>query len=143
MAMLAYPLLKGAANSKINVYENAISMATSLIFHEDSDCRDLIKRVLIGNGHRVTAFAEESEAIEWAHINPVDLAIISLDSKNSNCSAWLNLKSIQQNLKILVLAKYRTKGQAQAAVAQGADDYLLKPIEIEVLEDKLKNIDSG
>lgn len=115
-------------------------MANSLIFHEDSDCRDLIKRVLVDHGHQVMAFAEESEALEWAHANAVDLAIISLDSKNSNSSAWLYLKSMHQNLKVLVLAKYMTKSQAQAAVAQGADDYLLKPIEIEVLEDKIKTL---
>ncbi len=115
-------------------------MAKSLLLHEESDCRELIKRVLLENGHEVVAFDKEEEALGWTRSNPVDLAIVSLGSSVSQNDAWQQLKHLNKNVKILVLARLVAKDWAKKAVEEGADDYLLKPVDIEVLESKIKSL---
>ena len=118
-------------------------MARLLILHEEYDCRELIKRVLAERGHEVAAFAEEEEALAWTHSNLVDLAIVSLGSTGADNQVWKQLKAIHTELKIIVLARHTWKTLAREALMEGADDYLLKPIDIEVLETKVKNLELG
>ena len=118
-------------------------MAKSIVLHEESDCRELIKRVLLENGHEVVAFDEEDVALAWTRSNPVDLAIVSLGSSVSKNEVCQQLKQVNTNLKILVLARLAAKDFAKKALEQGADDYLLKPVDIEVLERKVKSLIVG
>jgi DNA-binding response OmpR family regulator len=115
-------------------------VAKSLVLHEESDCRELIKRVLLENGHEVVAFDEQEDALAWTRSNPVDLAIVSLGSSESQNDVWQQLKHLNKNLKILVLARFAAKDLAKKALEEGADDYLFKPVDIEVLEIKLKSL---
>jgi DNA-binding response OmpR family regulator len=115
-------------------------VAKSLVLHEESDCRELIKRVLLQNGHEVVAFDEAKEALAWTRSNPVDLAIVSLDARGTDNQVWRNLKALKKDLKIIVLSRYTLKQLASEALRQGADDYLLKPIDIELLETKVRNL---
>ena len=116
------------------------AVAKSLVLHEESDCRELIKRVLLQNGHEVVAFNEEKEALAWTRSNPVDLAIVSLDARGADNQVWRKLKGLKKDLKIIVLSRYTFKQLASEALTQGADDYLLKPIDIELLETKVRNL---
>ena len=113
------------------------------MLHEESACRELIKRVLLENGHEVVAFDENGEALAWTRTNQVDLAIVSLGSSRSQNEVWQQLKQLNTNLKILVLARLAAKDLAKKALEQGADDYLLKPVDIEVLESKVKSLTGG
>ena len=116
------------------------AVAKSLVLHEESDCRELIKRVLLQNGHEVVAFNEETEALAWIRSNPVDLAIVSLEARGADNQVWRKLKGLKKDLKIIVLSRYTFKQLASEALTQGADDYLLKPIDIELLETKVRNL---
>ena len=118
-------------------------MAKSLVLHDETDCRELIKRVLLENGHEVATFAEEEEALAWTRSNPVDLAIVSLEPAIVQSKICQGLKKLSENLKILVLTTYTNRDLANKALEQGADDYLLKPIEIKKLEAKLRSIITG
>ena len=118
-------------------------MAKSLVLHDETDCRELIKRILLENGHEVVAFNEEEEALAWTNCNSVDLAIVSLEPGIVRSKICQRLKKLSKNLKILVLATYTNRALANKALEQGADDYLLKPIEINKLESKLRSINTG
>ena len=115
-------------------------MAKSIVLHNESDCRELIKRVLLENGHEVATFAEEKKALAWMISNPVDFAIVSLEPGIVEGKICHTLKKLRESLKILVLTSYNSRDLATQALEQGADDYLLKPIEIKKLESKLKSI---
>lgn len=118
-------------------------MAKSLILHDETDCRELIKRVLLENGHEVAIFAEEEDALAWTRSNQVDLAIVSLEPKTVQSEICQGLKKLSENLKILVLTTYTNRDLAAKALEHGAEDYLLKPIEIKKLEDKVRSILTG
>ena len=115
-------------------------MAKSLILHDETDCRELIKRVLLENGHEVATFVDEEEALAWTSSNQVDLAIVSLEPGSVRRKICQGFKQLSENLKILVLTTYTNRDLATKALEQGADDYLLKPIEIKKLEAKVKSI---
>jgi len=119
------------------------AVAKSLILHDETDCRELIKRVLLDNGHEVATFSEEEEALAWTHSNQVDLAIVSLEPGNVQASICQGLKKLREDLKILVLTTYTNRDLATKALGQGADDYLLKPIEIKKLEAKVRSLITG
>ncbi len=91
----------------------------------------------------MVAFDEEEEALDWTRSNPVDLAIVSLGSSVNQNDVWQQLKHSNKNLKILVLARLAAKDLAKKALEKGADDYLLKPVDIEVLESKVKSLEGG
>jgi len=95
------------------------------------------------NGHEVATFAEEEEALAWTSSNQVDLAIVSLEPGIVQSKICQGLKKLSENLKILVLTTYTNRGLATEALEQGADDYLLKPIEIKKLEAKVRSIITG
>jgi two-component system phosphate regulon response regulator OmpR len=116
-------------------------MAKVSVLHNESDCRELIKRVLLENGHEVATFAEEEEALAWTTSNPVDFAIVSLEPRMVQSKLCQGLKNM--GLKILVLTSYTDRDLATKALEQGADDYLLKPVEIKKLEAKLRSIMVG
>jgi two-component system response regulator AtoC len=118
-------------------------VAKSLILHDETDCRELIKRVLLENGHEVATFAAEEEALAWTSSNQVDLAIVSLEAGIVQSKICQGLKKLSENLKILVLTSYTTRDLATEALEHGADDYLLKPIEIKKLEAKVRSIITG
>jgi DNA-binding response OmpR family regulator len=118
-------------------------VAKSLILHDETDCRELIKRVLLENGHEVATFAKEEEALAWTSSNQVDLAIVSLEPGIVQSKICQGFKKLSENLKILVLTTYTNRDLATKALEQGADDYLLKPIEIKKLEAKVKSIITG
>ena len=118
-------------------------MAKSLILHDEIDCLELIKRVLLENGHEVATFAEEEEALAWTSSNQVDLAIVSLEPGIVQSKTCQGLKKLSENLKILVLTTYTNRDLVNKALEQGADDYLLKPIEIKKLETKLGSMITG
>ena len=118
-------------------------MAKSLILHDETDCRELIKRVLLENGHEVATFAEEEEALAWTSFNQVNLVIVSLEPGSVQSKICQEFKQLSENLKILVLTTYTNRDLATKALEQGADDYLLKPIEIKKLEAKVKSLITG
>jgi len=118
-------------------------VAKSLILHDETDCRELIKRVLLENGHEVATFAAEEEALAWTSSNQVDLAIVNLESGIVQSKICQRLKKLSENLRILVLTSYTNRDLATKALEQGADDYLLKPIEIKKLEVKVRSIITG
>jgi DNA-binding response OmpR family regulator len=115
-------------------------MASTLVLHEDSDCRDLIRRILQENGHQAATFSDQEKALAWARSNDVDLVILSIDFMKDDSSWWLELRRFNKDLKILLLAQYANKTRAKKALQQGADDYLLKPIEIEGFEARVKDL---
>jgi two-component system response regulator RegA len=115
-------------------------MTKSVVLHEDRDCRELIGRVLVRRGHELVAPAEAQKALGRAGSSRVDIAIVSLHLTGSPCPDWRSFKQSNPGVRILVLTHYTTKAAAIEALAQGADDYLLEPIDIEKLEQKLESL---
>lgn len=115
-------------------------MAKILVLDDEKDACDLIERIL-SSTHDVTTFTEEEEAIDFARHEPVDLAILDIKLKvMSGVDVLARLKQDNPDMKAIMLTGYPTVETARRSLTLGAHEYLVKPIDIDELEQKVKKV---
>ena len=116
-------------------------MAHIMVLDDEVDAVMLLQRILEERGHRVFGFTDEEEAIKHARANSVDLAIIDIRLKKIlGVEVLEELKKIDPHIRAMVLTGYPTLQTAQKALELGASQYLIKPIDIEEVEEKVEEI---
>jgi len=115
-------------------------MARILVLDDERDACDLIERVLSPE-FQVASFTEEDEAVEYYRNNQVDLAILDIKLKKmSGIDVLSLLMDIKPDLKAIMLTGYPTLETAKRAITLGAYDYLVKPLDIDQLEAKVRQV---
>jgi len=115
-------------------------MAKILVLDDEKDACDLIERIL-SSTHDVTTFTEEEEAIDFARREPVDLAVLDIKLKvMSGVDVLARLKQDNPDMKAIMLTGYPTVETARRSLTLGAHEYLVKPIDIDELEQKVKKV---
>jgi DNA-binding response OmpR family regulator len=113
-------------------------MATILVLDDEPDAVVLMQRVLKRRGHEVFVFTEEEQAIAFARTCRIDLAILDIKLKKmSGVEVLEELKKINPAMHAMMLTGFPTLETAKKAVNLGADQYCVKPIEIDELEYKV------
>jgi DNA-binding response OmpR family regulator len=116
-------------------------MAIILVLDDEPDAVVLIQRVLKRKGHEVSVFTEEEQAIAFARSNPVELAILDIKLKKiSGVEVLEELKKINPAMRAMMLTGFPTLETAKRAVSLGADQYCVKPVEIDELVQKVASI---
>ena len=116
-------------------------MAHILVLDDEVDAVMLLRRILQERGHQVFGFTDEEEAIAYARANSVDLAIIDIRLKKIlGIEVLEELKKIDPHIRAMVLTGYPTLQTAQKALDLGASEYLIKPIDIDEIEEKVEKI---
>ena len=96
----------------------------------------MMLRILSTFGHDVRAFTDAQDAMEWLSTNAPDLAL--LDIRLRGMSGFAVLEFLRDHLphtKILMITGYPSAETVCKALEMGVDDYLIKPVEIEELEE--------
>ncbi len=105
------------------------------------DAAKLIKRILERKGHTVVPFTEEEEAIEFIEKNKVDLAILDIKLKKmSGVEVLEELKKRSPSIKVIMLTGYPTIETARECLRLGANEYCVKPIDKDELEEKVRQV---
>ncbi len=113
-------------------------MATILVLDDEQDSCNLLKRIAEGLNHTAWAFTDERDAIEYGKMHRPDLVILDLKLKRlSGLTVFEELRSVNPALKGLILTGYPTPESAKRAMDLGIVDYLIKPVDVEVLEAKI------
>ena len=116
-------------------------MANILVLDDEPDAVLLIQKILCRKGHEVFTFTEEEQAIAFARRHPIDLAILDIKLKRmSGVEVLDELKQIHPGLRAMMLTGYPTLDTAREAVKLGANEYCVKPVEIDELEEKVDSI---
>jgi len=116
-------------------------MAEIIALDDVEDAGILIKKILTKKGHNVTAFTEEEDAINYAKKNKIDLAILDIKLKKmSGIEVLGHLKKILPDMRAIMLTGYPTVETAREAISLGADEYCVKPIDKDELEDKVARV---
>ncbi|MGD8915382.1 MAG: response regulator [Syntrophobacterales bacterium] len=116
-------------------------MAHILVLDDELDAVVLLKRLFEGKGHRVFGFTDEEEAIAHTRANSVDLAIIDIRLKKIlGVEVLEELKKIAPQIRAVLLTGYPTLETAQKAFELGVSEYLVKPVDIDELEEKVEKI---
>ena len=116
-------------------------MADILALDDVKDATILIGKILSKKGHTVHSFSEEDEALAYAKENKIDLAILDIKLKTMSGVEVLGLlKEAQPNMKAIMLTGYPTVETAREAISLGADEYCVKPIDRDELQDKVEKV---
>ncbi|GLI36397.1 response regulator [Desulforhabdus amnigena] len=116
-------------------------MAKILVLDDIADVGILIRKILKGKGHEVFAFTEEEEAISFVRSHPVDLAILDIKLKKmTGIEVLEELKKMDPHIHAMMLTGYPTLETARAALKLGVDEYCVKPLETDELEQKVERI---
>jgi len=113
-------------------------MAKILTLDDVLDAGILIKRILERKGHEVFIFTEEEEALHHARTHTVDLAILDIKLKKmSGVEVLEELKKMDSDIRAIMLTGYPTMETARESLKLGADEYCVKPIDKDELEEKV------
>ncbi len=116
-------------------------MAVILALDDVQDATVLIGKILSKKGHKVHTFTEEDEAIKFAQENKIDLAILDIKLKKMSGVEVLGLlKEARPEMHAIMLTGYPTVETAREAISLGADEYCVKPIDRDELEQKVEKV---
>jgi len=116
-------------------------MAEILALDDVQDATVLIGKILKKKGHNVHTFTEEEDAINFARENSIDLAILDIKLKKmSGVEVLAELKKIIPSMHAIMLTGYPTVETAREAISLGADEYCVKPIDRDELEEKVEKV---
>jgi DNA-binding NtrC family response regulator len=119
-------------------------MAEILSLDDVQDATVLIGKILKKKGHNVQSFTEEDEAIAYVKEHPVDLAILDIKLKKmSGVDVLAIMKQHAPQMKAIMLTGYPTVETARQAINLGADEYCVKPIDRDELEEKVDKVLKG
>ncbi len=116
-------------------------MAKILALDDVLDAGNLIKRILERKGHEVSVFTEEEDALNHARLNAPDLAILDIKLKKmSGVEVLEELKKITGSIRVIMLTGYPTMETARESLKLGANEYCVKPIDKQELEEKVSSV---
>jgi len=108
-----------------------------LVVEDAPDNQVLVEQVFQDSGYWVTCIQDGRAALDWLETNLPDL--ILLDLSLPEIDGWevaRQLKASDRTAKIPIIAvtAHAMKGDKETAIAAGCDDYLTKPLDIDLLE---------
>ena len=116
-------------------------MANILVLDDVFDAVNLLKRILTKKGHQVVGFTEEEDAVNHTRTNPVHLAILDIKLKKiDGVEVLAELKKIQPQIKVIMLTGYPTLESARESLRLGANEYCVKPIDKDEIEEKVEKV---
>ena len=119
-------------------------MIRILVLDDVLDAVNLIKRILRQDKREIVGFTEEEEALNFARTNAVDLAILDIKLKKiSGVEVLQELKKITPSMRAIMLTGYPTLETAQTALKLGANEYCVKPIDNDELEETVAKVLAG
>ncbi len=116
-------------------------MAEVLVVEDSVDARQLLHDLLEGLGHHVTDATNGVECVRLALTNRPDLIILDLMMPAaSGDSALVFMRGTPELADIPILVVSAHTDVARLAASHGADDFIAKPVSIDVLSHKIEAI---
>ena len=108
--------------------------ARILVVDDEESIRDLLRLVLTGQGYSVVTANSGEEAIEYLDARRFDLVITDLVMPGVNGVEVLRAaKRIDPNYPVMVITGYPSVETVTKLVRLGAEDYVTKPFNIDVV----------
>ena len=81
------------------------------------------------------------KAVEYVKSNPCDLILLDIKMpKKSGITVIKEVKAHDPKIDILVVSSYTSEDVAEEALQDGATDYATKPVNLKVVDSKVKKI---
>lgn len=118
-----------------------LSKGTILYVEDNSDNRNLIRRVLEAEGYSVIDAVNASQAIERLEKNRIDLILMDINMPDMDgYTLTTKIKGIQFFSKIPIVAVTANvmRGDREKSLEAGCDGYIQKPIDIDTLAQQIE-----
>lgn len=113
-----------------------MSEAEILIVEDDDVLRSALASTLEKRNIHVTAAANGEEALDVLRHRHIDVVVTDVQMEPMNgCQLLREIRQLDPAMPAILMTAYGTVQQAVDAMRQGASDYLVKPIEANVLVD--------
>ncbi len=116
-------------------------MARILVVDDEDSIRELIKEVLSMDGHTFETAGDGAQALELIRKTNFDLVILDRNMPTMTgiqALAILRSNPSYKGLKVLMCTSASVTKEVDEAFAAGANDYILKPINLAMLQGKVK-----
>jgi DNA-binding NtrC family response regulator len=102
-----------------------------LVVDDEERVRILFKRILLKEGYEVDCAASGSEALDKLAKDSFDLVVTDLKMEGIDGLDLIKKgKTMNQALPFILISGYGTAQTAESAAKEGADVYLMKPIDV-------------
>jgi len=118
-----------------------LNKGTILYVEDNSDNRNLIRRVLEAEGYSVIDAVNAGQAIERLEKNRVDLILMDINMPDMDgYTLTTKIKGIQIFSKIPIVAVTANvmRGDREKSLEAGCDGYIQKPIDIDTLAQQIE-----
>jgi PAS domain S-box-containing protein len=116
---------------------------TVLLAEDDKIVRDLTKYVLEGAGYQVVEVTDGEEAVQKFSENRERIDLLVFDiimPKKSGKDAYLKIKAIRPDIKVLFMSGYTTDNMNSKGILEAGLDFVMKPISPSEFLKKVRNI---
>lgn len=106
-----------------------------VIIDDEKRMCDSLAALLEGDGYRVSSFQRSIEAVQVLRSERVDLVVTDIKMPELDGLEILKVvKEIDDGIPVILMTGYASLDTALGAIAKGAYDYLLKPVEFTYLQ---------
>ena len=110
-----------------------------LLVDDEIGYLEVLSKRLTRRGYKVTTASSGTEAIRALRQWEFDLAVVDLKMEDMDGIEVLRvLRQMQPDLQVIMLTGHGSERAARDGIALGAFDYLLKPIDLEVLLERVR-----
>ena len=109
-----------------------------LIIEDSQDTRTLLEMALSRKGYQVFMAPNGKSALRQMSIVQPDL--ILLDLMMAEMDGWEVLKQVRVNSRVPVIVLSAQNNQTEKAKLYGANDYLVKPINLNSLQNRIQHL---
>jgi len=116
---------------------------TVLLVDDSDDIRLMLKEMLAMNGYHVLEAVNGEEAMEVVRKRCPDLILVDLNMPKldglSVVEKVREMKGKCEDVPIIAMTAFHTYGMKEAAIETGCHEYITKPLDMEKLENLLRN----
>ena len=113
-------------------------MGLILVLDDEQDSCRLIQRILSGSGHEIQTFTAGNDALQWLETHDPDLAILDIKLRGMDGIDVLeHMRKRNCRAKVIMITGHPSVETTQRALRHGIEDYMVKPIEIDELEERV------
>lgn len=110
-------------------------------FEDDVASAEYLKIVVKMLGYKLVNFFYAKEGIEYLKNNSADLVLMDVQLPEMNgYEATRIIKAEHPDLPVIIQTAFAMKGDEKRAIQAGCDDYLSKPLSLNVLKEKINQL---
>ena len=114
---------------------------TVLIIDDDAAHRLMLREAVKDKGHRSVEAASGEEGLKALETGVIDLILLDIKMPGmGGMEALKHIKTFNPALPVIIMTAYATVQTAIEALKLGAEDYLLKPLNLDELEEAIQAV---